>query len=78
MNKEPEISANSPALPPRLVSAGELLETLWPNPATRPSLRWLQRLQSRRAVPFLKLGHKVFFEPDRVQAALRKFEIAAV
>jgi len=77
--KPDEISSNPhPAVqstPPGLLNATELLEALWPNPKSRPSLRWLRSLQARRAVPFLKVGHKVFFETERVRAALRKFEI---
>lgn len=66
---------SEPATPPGLLNAPELLEALWPNPKGRPSLRWLRSLQARRAVPFLKIGHKVFFEAERVRAALRKFEV---
>jgi hypothetical protein len=29
-------------------------------------------------VPFLKVGHKVLFEAERVRAALRRFEIKPV
>ncbi len=65
-------------LPPGLLSAPELLEALWPNPNCRPSLRWLRSLQARRAVPFLKVGHKVYFEAERVKFALRRFEIKPV
>jgi hypothetical protein len=66
------------ALSTGFLSAPELLEALWPNPDTRPSLRWLRSLQARRAVPFLKVGHKVLFEAERVRAALRRFEIKPV
>jgi hypothetical protein len=80
--KPDEISSNplpaEPATPLGLLNAPELLEALWPNRNTRPSLRWLRSLQARRAVPFLKVGHKVFFEAERVRAALRKFEIKPV
>ena len=60
--------------PPGLVSIETLRETLWPDPASRPSVRWLRELQARRMVPFLKIGSKVYFEPERVRAALRRFE----
>ncbi len=58
------------------LSAKTLLTTLWPDPISRPSLRWLRSMQARRAVPHIKIGALVFFEIARVQAALRKFEIS--
>jgi hypothetical protein len=78
-NHTPSVPGGSDrALPAGFLSAPELLEALWPNPVTRPSLRWLRSLQARRAVPFLKVGHKVLFEAERVRAALRRFEIKPV
>jgi hypothetical protein len=56
------------------VDADALRQILWPDPDCRPSLRWIRTLQARRAIPFLKLGAKVFFEPERVRGALRRFE----
>ncbi|HWB02799.1 MAG TPA: hypothetical protein VG796_07215 [Verrucomicrobiales bacterium] len=66
------------APPGGLLNAQELLATLWPNPETRPSLRWLRSLQARRAVPFYRVGRRIFFDSQRVKAALRKFEIPAL
>ena len=62
--------------PVGLLSAKDLLIQLWPSPESRPSLRWLRSMQARRAVPHIKIGALVFFEISRVQAALRKFEVA--
>lgn len=64
-------------LPSGFQSAEELLQTLWPNEKSRPSLRWLRGLTAKKAVPFIKIGHKVWFEPARVAAALRRYEIPA-
>ena len=58
------------------LSAKTLLTTLWPDPISRPSLRWIREMQAKRALPFIKIGHLVFFEIERVRAALRKFEIS--
>ena len=60
---------------PSLLTAQSLLAEIWPDEASRPSLRWLREMQSKRAVPFIKLNRLVFFEADRVRAALRKFEV---
>ncbi len=60
---------------PSLLSADSLLREVWPDEASRPSLRWLRNMQSRRALPFTKINRLVFFEPDRVRAALRRFEV---
>jgi hypothetical protein len=57
-----------------LVGVEALRLILWPDPASRPSLRWVRELQARRVIPHIKLGVKVFFEPERVRAALRRFE----
>lgn len=60
--------------PVGLVGVDALRLILWPDPSSRPSLRWVRELQARRAIPFIKVGVKVFFEPERVRAALRRFE----
>ena len=55
-----------------LVDAKGLLENLWPEPASRPCLRWLRQQQQKRTIPFLKVGHRVFFNPDKVKQELEK------
>ena len=64
-----------PSPSPSLLTAESLLREVWPDEASRPSLRWLRSMQQRRALPFIKMNRLVFFEADRVRAALRKFEI---
>lgn len=62
--------------PPPLLGAPQLLETLWPDPRSRPSLRFLRKLTAQRVVPFVKLGRLVFFDPLAVRAALdRQFKV---
>ena len=58
------------------LDAAQLLVELWPNPKARPSMRWLRGMTAKRALPFVKLNRLVFFEAERVKAALRKFEVA--
>ncbi len=53
----------------KLVDAKRLLEELFEE-QSRPSLRWLREQQARRAIPFVKLGRLVFFNPDQVREAL--------
>ena len=53
----------------RLVCAEELLRMLW-TAESRPSIRWLRKQQSRRAIPFLKLGARVWFCPAEVRRHL--------
>ena len=60
-----------------LLNAKDLLVQLWPSPESRPSLRWLRSMQARRAVPHIKISSRVWFEAERVKAALRKFEVSA-
>lgn len=71
-------ATRGPGLPVGLMSAQGLLVEVWPDKSSRPSLRWLREMQSRRAIPFIKMSRRVFFEPDRVRAALRKFEVGAM
>jgi hypothetical protein len=53
----------------KLLKAGGLLKALWEDDA-RPSLRWLQRQQKRRTIPYVKIGHLTFFDPEQVRLAL--------
>ncbi len=53
----------------KLVDAGGLLNALFPDEC-RPSVRWLRDQQKRRAIPFVKIGHLVFFDVDRVRDTL--------
>jgi len=49
----------------QLVDAKTLLKEIFPE-SCRPSLRWLRDQQAKRAIPFVKLGRFVFFNPDQV------------
>ncbi len=57
---------------PGLLDAIDLLAEIWPRPNSRPSLRWLREQQRKRTIPFIKVGHKVFFNPVKVRQALEK------
>ncbi len=59
-----------------LVSGPELLAAIWPSEASRPSPRWLRKMHTIRKVPSVRIGRMVFFEVEKVRAALRKFEVA--
>ena len=61
-----------------LLSAQSLLVRLWPDAASRPSLRWLRKRQLARTVPFVKIGKLVWFDPANVSAAIRKFELPCI
>jgi hypothetical protein len=52
----------------KLVSAEELRKCF--NPP--PSLRTIREWQARRAVPFIRIGGKVYFDPERVLDHLRR------
>jgi hypothetical protein len=51
-----------------LVDGPRLLETLFPNPVCRPSLRWLRTNQ--RTLPYVRIGRLVWFDPKLVKAQL--------
>lgn len=61
-----------------LVGAAELLLALFPANDSRPSVRWLRRMQSRGLIPYKKIGRRVFFDPEEVRRALdRQFSVHA-
>jgi hypothetical protein len=53
----------------QLVDAPGLLTSVWPENC-RPSLRWIRDQQKQRTLPFIKIGRKVFFDPNEVRRAL--------
>lgn len=63
---------------PSLLGAAELLLELFPANESRPSVRWLRRMQARALVPYKKIGRRVFFDPEEVRRALdRQFSVRA-
>jgi hypothetical protein len=52
------------------VDAQSCLEELFPNPRSRPSLRWFKNLQHDGIIPFRKIGRRVFFDVAEVRRAL--------
>ena len=51
-----------------LVDGPRLLETLFPNPVCRPSLRWLRANQW--SLPHVRIGRLVWFDPKLVKTQL--------
>lgn len=72
-------TAGAPDKDHSLVGAETLLETLFPDPRDRPSLRWLRGMQAKRLIPFRKVGQKfVRFDVAEVRAALdRNFTVTS-
>jgi hypothetical protein len=68
----------TPSPAPSLLGAAELLLALFPANDSRPSVRWLRRMQSRGLIPYKKIGRLVYFDPDEVRRALdRQFSVHA-
>lgn len=57
--------------PSKLVDAPTLLEILF-DERSRPTVRWLRKMQADGTIPFIKIGHLVRFEVDEVRKSLRK------
>jgi hypothetical protein len=55
-----------------LVDAKGCLEELFPDPRSRPSLRWFKYLQYDGVIPYRKIGRRVFFDVAEVRRALDK------
>jgi len=61
-----QMQTNEPTKQEQLVDGPTLLEIIF-KPECRPTLRWLRDQQKRRAIPFLKIGRLVFFDPVTVR-----------
>jgi hypothetical protein len=51
-----------------MVDGPRLLETIFPNPVCRPSLRWLRANQ--HSLPHVRIGRLIWFNPQQVKAHL--------
>jgi hypothetical protein len=51
-----------------MVDGPRLLENLFPNPACRPSLRWLRSNQQN--LPHVRIGRLIWFNPRLVKSHL--------
>jgi hypothetical protein len=78
----PTISGDVPAAPSRLpaglVDGPGLLRAVWPMEASRPTLRTLQNMRKARLISHIRLGGRVFFEPEKVIEDLRRHEVPAI
>ena len=71
--KQSTLQGNTETTPaPALVGAETCLCLVFPDEATRPSLRYFRELQRKRLLPFRKIGRLVFFDPAEVRRALDK------
>jgi hypothetical protein len=53
-----------------LVDAQGCLEEIFPDPRSRPSVRWFKYLQYDGLIPYRKIGRRVFFDVGEVRKAL--------
>jgi hypothetical protein len=53
----------------KLVSAEALLDQLF-DKSCRPSIRWLHNQTKAKAIPFVRIGHLIFFDVEMVKSAL--------
>lgn len=56
--------------PGQLVRGETLLELLFPVESERPTLAWLTQQRKRKAVPFIRIGRLIYFDPDQVRKAI--------
>ena len=68
-SRDKVFTSNAAHASDKLVDGTRLLTLLWDNDS-RPSLRWLREQQARRAIPFIKIGARVWFRPDEVRQHL--------
>jgi hypothetical protein len=43
------------------VNGALLLELLFPEEETRPTMRWLRKMTATRSLPFIKIGNRSWF-----------------
>lgn len=55
----------------QLVDALGLLDRLF-DKKSRPSVRWVREQTANRTIPFIKVGHLVFFDINQVREALAR------
>jgi hypothetical protein len=72
----PEFVKQNEAPEAGLVDGPRLLEILFPDEQCRPSMRWLKTQEANRAVPFMRLGRLIFYDPPKVRATLAARTIA--
>ena len=53
----------------KLVDAKQLLTELF-EVDSKPSLRWLRSLTKSKAIPYIRIGHLIFFDTEMVRKAL--------
>lgn len=53
----------------KLVNGQQMLAEVF-DPAARPSMRWLRNQTKSKAIPYIRIGHLVFFDIEMVRAAL--------
>jgi len=55
----------------QLVNGPTLLESLF-DEKSRPSIRWLRDQTRKKQIPFVRLGHLVFFDLEAVRSTIGK------
>jgi hypothetical protein len=65
-------SHSDPSLPAGLVGIEPCLATVFPDPATRISVRFFHRLKAERLIPYYKIGGRILFDPVQVRYAIEK------
>lgn len=55
----------------KLVDANALLDAIFSR-ESRPSMRWIREQTRNKAIPYIRVGRLVFFDPDQVREALAK------
>lgn len=53
----------------KLVRSEQLLDQLF-DPGAKPSIRWLRAQTRAKTIPYVRIGHLVFFDVDMVRAVL--------
>lgn len=50
----------------KLLNAREMLDEVF-SAKSRPSIRWVRVQTKRKAIPYIRIGHRVFFDADMMR-----------
>ncbi|HOX56695.1 MAG TPA: hypothetical protein P5205_07560 [Candidatus Paceibacterota bacterium] len=53
-----------------LVDTAGLIHDLWQDAETAPSERFITRLREEGKIPYVKLGHLIYFDPEAVRKVI--------
>ena len=78
MNTNTLYSEPLPELNTGLVNHRKCIEKIWPHEDSRMCERSFKKLQADGCIPYVKIGRRIYFDPEEVRQAINKqFKVEA-